>query len=110
VTWLARRLGAMSLARGLERSCDHRHSYVLANRYVFAYFDGLNRVYVREEETALTKRFQLPPGVFDDIMYGEPDKIQELSGLLKRSEAGGTPGIPENGHALRAPRAREWER
>ena len=42
---------------------------LLANRYLFAYFDGLNRFYVREEEAVLARRFQLPPGVFDDIAY-----------------------------------------
>jgi hypothetical protein len=42
---------------------------ILANRYVFACFDSLNRFYVREEEAPLARRFQLPPGVFDDIEY-----------------------------------------
>ena len=45
---------------------------LLANRYVFAYFDGLNRFYVREEEAGLARRFQLPPGIFDDIAYEAP--------------------------------------
>ena len=51
---------------------DEWEPILLANRYVFAYFDGLNRFYVREEEAGLTRRFQLPPGVFDDIAYEQP--------------------------------------
>jgi hypothetical protein len=35
--------------------------------YVFGYFDGLNRFYVREEDRHLLERFRLPPGVFDEI-------------------------------------------
>jgi FkbM family methyltransferase len=60
---------------------------ILANRYVFAYFDGLNRFYVREEDAALAGRFQLPPGIFDDIRYEKFDQNQELKRLLKESEA-----------------------
>jgi FkbM family methyltransferase len=60
---------------------------ILANRYVFAYFDGLTRFYVREEEAALARRFQLPPGVFDDIEYDTSDQMQELTRLLKESRA-----------------------
>ena len=48
---------------------DEWEPILLANRYVFAYFDGLNRFYVRAEEAGLARRFQLPPGVFDDIAY-----------------------------------------
>jgi hypothetical protein len=60
---------------------------ILANGYVFAYFDGLTRFYVREEEAALARRFQLPPGVFDDIEYDTSDQMQELTRLLKESRA-----------------------
>jgi FkbM family methyltransferase len=62
---------------------------ILTNRYVFAYFDGLNRFYVREEDAALAGRFQLPPGVFDDIRYEEFDQVQALARLLKESKAHG---------------------
>ena len=58
----------------------------LTNRYVFAYFDGLNRFYVREKDSALAGRFQLPPGVFDDIRYEEFDQIQELTRILKEAD------------------------
>ena len=60
---------------------------LLANRYIFAYFDGLNRFYVREEDAHLAGRFQLPPGVFDEIRYEQFDQVQELARQLKEAEA-----------------------
>ena len=36
-------------------------------KYVFGYFGGLNRFYLREEDRRLIERFQLPPGIFDEI-------------------------------------------
>lgn len=39
--------------------------------YVFAYFDGLNRFYVRQESRELLPAFALPPNVFDGFsLYG----------------------------------------
>jgi FkbM family methyltransferase len=38
---------------------------LLASGYVFAWFDGLNRFYVRDEDRALLAHFQTPVGVFD---------------------------------------------
>ena len=60
---------------------------ILANRYIFGYFDGLNRFYVREEDGSLAGRFQLPPGVFDEIRYEQFDQVHELARRLKESEA-----------------------
>lgn len=40
---------------------------VLAKGYVFAYYDGISRFYVRLEDAGLLRRFELPPGCFDDI-------------------------------------------
>lgn len=60
---------------------------ILANRYVFTYFDGLNRFYLREEDRALAGRLQLPPGVFDEIRYEQFDEVPELTRRLKESEA-----------------------
>lgn len=60
---------------------------LLENRYIFAYFDGLNRFYVREEDAHLAGRFQLPPGVFDEIRYEQFDQVQELARQLKEAEA-----------------------
>lgn len=44
---------------------------VLAANYQFAVFDGLNRFYVRKEDTALAETIALAPNVFDD--YGPAD-------------------------------------
>lgn len=39
--------------------------------YVFSYFDGLNRFYVREESKDLLPAFNAPPNVLDDFeLYG----------------------------------------
>jgi FkbM family methyltransferase len=50
---------------------------LLANRYLFAHFDGLNRFYVREEDAGLAGVFSLPPHVFDNFkLY----RVHELEG------------------------------
>lgn len=44
--------------------------------YVFAYFDGLNRFYVREESKDLLPAFNAPPNVFDGFeLYGGVGRI-----------------------------------
>ena len=40
-------------------------SLLLKSGYVFAYFDGLNRFYVRKESESLIKMLNVPPNVFD---------------------------------------------
>jgi FkbM family methyltransferase len=42
---------------------------VLAAGYILAYFDGLNRFYLRTEDAQLGKRLVLPPGIYDGIEY-----------------------------------------
>ena len=39
--------------------------YILEQGYLYAYFDGLNRFYVRQEEPDLMAHFSRPPNVFD---------------------------------------------
>ncbi|MFS8973115.1 FkbM family methyltransferase [Cupriavidus necator] len=41
---------------------------LLANGYRFAYFDGLNRFYVAEEQESLRQKFTTPPNVLDDFV------------------------------------------
>ncbi len=48
--------------------------------YRFAYFDGLNRYYVRSEDAALLERFAVPPNVFDDYI---PWEIPALEARVK---------------------------
>jgi FkbM family methyltransferase len=47
--------------------CHQKFEPVLvAAGYLFVYFDGLNRFYVREEDRHLARHFELPPNIFDD--------------------------------------------
>src|SRR5262249_47409018 len=73
-------------------------SEILAAGYVFAYFDGLNRFYVRGDLAHLAKRLSLPPGVFDfvtnaavrameNIAQEKERVITELSAALRKREA-----------------------
>jgi FkbM family methyltransferase len=43
-------------------------SHLVAQGYVFVYFDGLNRFYVAEEKRELAKAFSVPPNIFDDFI------------------------------------------
>ena len=40
---------------------------LINSRYIFAYFDGLNRFYVREESKDLMPILSVPPNVFDNF-------------------------------------------
>ncbi len=65
----------------------HKWEDVLrAARYVFAYFDGLNRFYVRIEDAQLLTRFGLPPNVFDNFTPARTHQldlqVQELHGYI----------------------------
>ena len=39
---------------------------LLRSGYLFAWFDGLNRFYVRREDADLLRHFRVQPNVFDD--------------------------------------------
>ena len=44
---------------------------LINEEYIFAYFDGLNRFYVRKESRELLTAFNAPPNVFDEFeLYG----------------------------------------
>lgn len=49
-------------------SHDKWEAFILERGYIFAYFDGLNRFYVRQEESDLLKNFSCPPNVFDSFI------------------------------------------
>jgi FkbM family methyltransferase len=59
--------------------------------YGFAYFDGLNRYYVRTEDAGLLERFAVPPNVFDEFVPWEipalEGKVRELDERLKAALA-----------------------
>lgn len=54
---------------------------LLANGYLFAYFDGLNRFYVRREDAGLLERLRVPPNYFDDF---QPARVHDLELQLRR--------------------------
>lgn len=54
-------------------------SLLLAADYRFAYFDGLNRFYLRAEDASLQRHFDVPPNVFDDyILYEHIVQMESL--------------------------------
>lgn len=57
---------------------------VLSNRYIEAYFDGLNKFFIRDDHSHLLKRLHLPPGVFDYIVPSILDR--SLSDLEKKEQ------------------------
>src|SRR5262249_13632247 len=50
---------------------DHWETILLEAGYLFAFFDGLNRYYVRQEEPELLKRFEVPVNVLDGYELAE---------------------------------------
>lgn len=54
---------------------------LLANRYGFAFFDGLNRYYLREEDAHLAPVLNLPANVFDDF---KPYRQHQAEQALQR--------------------------
>lgn len=48
---------------------DPWESMLLEAGYVFVWFDGLNRFYLRRESEEMKKHFVLPPGLVDDFVF-----------------------------------------
>ena len=44
---------------------------ILANKYHFVYFDGLNRFYIADEHVELDDRFLVPPNIFDGFVVSK---------------------------------------
>lgn len=64
------------------RNWDGWEPAVLAAGYRFAWYDGLSRFYLREEDAALARRLLLPAGVHDDISWPDADRLRaELSAV-----------------------------
>lgn len=51
---------------------------LLGNGYLFAYFDGLNRFYVRREDESLREHFRLPPNVLDRFETHEVARLRRM--------------------------------
>jgi FkbM family methyltransferase len=54
---------------------------LLRHGYVFAWFDGLNRFYVRREDADLLQHFRVQPNVFDDYVRGNAVRDADRRGL-----------------------------
>jgi hypothetical protein len=52
--------------------------------YLFAWFDGLNRFYVRREDAELLTHFKVPPNVFDGYVLADRKSARDLIGALVR--------------------------
>jgi len=49
---------------------------LLESAYLFAWFDGLNRFYVRGEEAELLRHFTVPPNVFDNFVRWNAEQLK----------------------------------
>jgi FkbM family methyltransferase len=57
---------------------------ILGAGYLFAYFDGLNRFYVRAEDRHLLECFRVPVNVGDRyVPHGHVQRLQQLQGLQR---------------------------
>jgi FkbM family methyltransferase len=67
-------------------SHEHWEAILLAADYEFAFFDGLNRYYVRAEDRHLVPLIAVPANVLDDFqIYEHQRQIQELQRALGAS-------------------------
>ena len=62
---------------------------MLDNGYLFAFFDGLNRYYVRQEEAGLKDLIGIPVNVFDKfVSHGSSEIETRFAELAGRTDAG----------------------
>lgn len=60
---------------------------VLKQGYILAYFDGLNRFYLREEDASLASRLEIPAGIFDHFTpYSELLKLAERDAVIRERD------------------------
>lgn len=64
---------------------------LLDNRYLFAYFDGLNRFYVRQEDQRLADCFRLPPNILDRFEMHELVRLRHTQGPPRSWARSGRP-------------------
>ena len=69
------------------RNWDEWEPAVVAAGYRFAWYDGLSRFYIRDEDDSLRIRLSLPPCVHDDFQVAEVGEMKrEYQALLKDRE------------------------
>ena len=57
------------------RNWDAWEPLVLASGYIFAWYDGLNRFYLRHEDSHLARRLSIPPGVYDHLQVRDVQRF-----------------------------------
>jgi FkbM family methyltransferase len=66
------------------RNWDAWEPLVLANGYVFAWDDGLNRFYLRHEDAHLARRLAVPPGVYDQLRFPKVERLVRENAEIRR--------------------------
>ena len=66
------------------RNWDVWEPLVLTNGYIFAWFDGLNRFYLRHEDAHLAPRLSIPPGVYDQLQVPEVERLGWENAEIRR--------------------------
>jgi len=74
---------------------------LLEHGYIFVWFDGLNRYYLRREDADLARYFRAPPNAFDDYQIAEIARLRQEVDRLRHST------VTRTIHDLRA-WARRW--
>jgi FkbM family methyltransferase len=93
--WRPRVVVAEAMAPGnLEAAWRDWEAHLTRHRYRFAFFDGLNRFYVAEEDAALAKRFPSAPASWDAVRHlyefgRAPDNPEHPDHALARALVGG---------------------
>lgn len=72
----------------MPNSRDSNHAsweaLLTGHGYQYAWFDGLNRYYVAEEQAHLAARLQLPPNVFDEFIPQHLDQAWQRTAQLEK--------------------------
>jgi FkbM family methyltransferase len=69
------------------RNWDAWEPLLLASGYIFAWYDGLNRFYLRREDAHLAPRLSIPPGVYDQLQFAEVKRFAGENAEIRRKNA-----------------------
>src|SRR5207237_9741087 len=67
-------------------SCEICERLLLEAGYEFAYFDGLNRFYIVEEQLGLKRYFSVPVSICDPFRDGEAVALSDAVAELEREQ------------------------
>lgn len=81
------RIVLIEATRPLDGALTHAawEPVLVAHGYLFAWFDGVNRYYVRREDADLMRHFTAPPNPFDDFQVAEIARLQAEVDRLRHS-------------------------